>query len=607
MQDGTSAHEAVAAGAAAARRGGGRAGWIAAAVLAVAAVLLGWRVFDREAPPAGQAVRFDLTLPAGTWIGENRQSLDVAPTGDALVISLVSASGARLYLRELAGTVFAPIPGSERGNTPFFSPDGRWIAFTQDGRLRKIGREGGSPVDLCATEWGAGSWTGDGRIVITRSYAGGLDILPEQGGAPVALTEPDPARRELGHWWPQVLPGDDWIIYTSWIAPKDSTRIMAVSLKSGERRELVVGGSFGRWSPSGHLLWVRDGKLMAAPFDLRRMEVTGLPAAVLDDVYINPTDGYTNLAYSRDGTMVRVLDSVMTAPRELVWVDRSGAMTPLDAPARSYGAPRLSPDGTRIAVAVTEQANPDVWLHDLRRGTWSRFTFTPAADFNPLWTPDGRTVLYNNEAPQFTILRRPADASAEPELLLAEAVDTSPTDITPDGRAAVVTYSNPETDSDIWLVPLDGSGEPQPLLETRFSETMGTISPDGRWLAFVSNESGQAQVYVMPFPDGGARIQVSLAAADEPCWSPRGDELFFRAQEGVMVATFAAPGDGATEPAIGRPRVLFSGPFLGDWIAHSYSPDAEAKRFLMAHLPEESRPRTLKVTVNWFGELAAKD
>jgi len=605
QRDGTSAHEAEVSGPVPASRPRRRWAGASYAVLALLVVaILGLQAFSggKEQTPARTA-RFDLTVPEGTWIGDQRQALAVAPSGDLIAIALSTPAGSQLYLRELEDPVMRPIPGTENAATPFFSPDGRWLAFTQEGRLRKVALDGGSPVDICDTEWGGGTWTEDGHIILTRSYAGGLSIVSAAGGALQALTEPDTTHGELGHWWPDLLPGDEWVIYTGWSTPIDRSRILAYSLKSGETHLLAEGGAFGRWSPTGHLLYLRNGKLMAAPLDPRSATVTGPAEPVLDDVYLHPNDGYATLALADDGTLVYAAASVMELPRSLVWADRQGNLTPLDVPPRRYITPVLSPEGRRLAVTIADGHDRDVWLHDLERGTWSRFTFSKASDFNPLWTPDGRTLLFNGEEPQFTIYRRPADGSAEPTRLRKEAVDLLVSDVSPDGKTLVYTRSDTETDSDIWTMPLDSSGEPQPFLVTRFSETMGTVSPDGRWLAYVSNESGRSEVYAMAFPGGGSRLQISVEGGTEPVWSPAGDEIFFRSRAGLVAAPIDRDRTTSGQLVVGRPEVLFNGPFDDDWVRHGYDVTADGQRFLMVHLPEDSRPRTLRVVLNWFTDL----
>jgi Tol biopolymer transport system component len=256
-------------------------------------------------------------------------------------------------------------------------------------------------------------------------------------------------------------------------------------------------------------------------------------------------------------------------------------------------------------VAVYEDQNPDIWLHDLDRGTRVRFTFSPTTDFNPLWTPDGKTVIYNGEEPQFTIYRRPADGSAETRLLLKEPVDTTPSGVSPDGQLLIYDTDTPGKSGDIMILPLEEGAEPRPFLSTRFNESSGVVSPDGNWLAYTSTESGDNQVYVMAFPEGGSRIQVSIEGGDNPIWSPRGHELFFLDPSGLMVADVDLEGSTRSGLIVGRPRRLLTEPFGNTNPFRDFSITPDGKRFLATHLPVESMPRRLQVVVNWFTELEA--
>lgn len=400
-----------------------------------------------------------------------------------------------------------------------------------------------------------------------------------------------------------MLPDQKELIYTSFSTPIDRARIVLYSLETQEHRVLVQGASYGRWTTSGHLVYVRGEKLWAAPFDLETRTLTGNAEPVLDDVHYERTDGYSNLVIAENGTLVYVPASVMGAPRELVSVDRTGQMTPLDFAPRIYGTPRLAPNGRGLAMDIHTNQNTDVWLYDLQRGTGSRLTFFPASDFSPVWTPDGKSIYYCREEPQFSIYRRAADGSGDPELALMENVDTVPTSVSPDGSRLVFTRSDVVTDSDIWILPLDGSGDAQPLVRTPFSESMGQVSPDGDWIAYVSNESGREEVYAMAFPTGRSRIQVSIEGGNEPQWSRAGDEIFFRHRSGVMTAPVDLQRSTESSLAVGRPAPLFTGPFDTSWFGNSYTPTPDGQDLIMVHIPPESLPRTVNVVLNWFSEL----
>ncbi len=607
LKDGTSAYEPAEGSIAPMSTGGSRkawTGWIAATFMAVVAMILGWQFLNIDVPVAPSPIRFNLTLPEGQWIEGDRQVLAVSPSGDSFVISLITPTGYQLYLRTMDNQTLVPIPGTENGQSPFFSPDGQWLGFTSGSNLQKVSLNGGSPIKLCEAWWGGGAWTKDDRIIFTNSYASGLFIVPAAGGQPQNLTTPDPVHHELGHWWPQVLPDQDWIIYTGYSTPIENARIMAFSLKSGEKRVLVEGGSFGRWAPTGHLLYVRNGKLMSVPFDHRKIAVTGSAEPILEDVFLEVSDGFSPLGFGANGTMVYAPASVINAPSNLTWVDRQGDLIAIDLPARHYSNPRLSPDGSRIAVSISDNHNTDIWIHDIERGTSSRFTFSPTSYLNPIWTPDGRTVIYNGEEPQYTIYQRPADGSGDTQLLLKKPVDTLPTSVSPDGKWLVYTESSANTRGDIWLLPLDAEGEPRLFLQTIYQEAEGTVSPDGRWLAYHSNESGQYEIYAMPFPDGGSRVQVSLAGGSKPVWSSTGDELYFKNNSTMMAATVNLDRSSETDLVVERPKTLWGelSPFsIPDEMAFSPTPDSQ--HFLFAHIPNNSQPHTLRIVVNWFSEL----
>ncbi|MDX2473722.1 MAG: protein kinase [Candidatus Krumholzibacteria bacterium] len=607
LQDGTSAYEPAAgsiapmSSSALARN---RTGWLVAGVLALAVAALGWQYFQAPALTDPAPVRFDVEMPSDQWITSERQPLGVTPSGDAFVVSLKTSTGTQFYFRSLSDPEIIPIAGTENADNPFFSPDGKWLGFTQNRTMKKMALDGGSPIDLCEAQWGGGTWTTDDRIIFTGSYSSGLYVVPAAGGEPQQLTTPDAEHDELGHWWPQVLPGDEWVIYTGFSTPIENARIMALSLASGEQRVLIEGGAYGSWTPTGHLVFVRDGKLFAAPFDAKSIAVTGAAVPVLEDVHYRSNDGLSALSFGANGTLVYAPASVMDAPSRLAWVDRQGNLEPLDLPERRYHRPRLSPDGKLLAVAVETDNNQDIWIHEFERGTFSRFTFAPSSDFNPLWTPDNRTVIYNGEDPQFTIYQRPADGSSDTQLLLNKPIDTTPTSISPDGKWLVYSASSMANSSDIWMLPMDGDGTPRLFLQTPFGEGAAAISPDGHWLAYYSNESGNSEVYATPFPGGGSRVQISIGGGSDPQWSPLGDELYFNQRSVMMVAAIDTENSSATSLVAGRPQPMFSSeksifvPAGG-----RFSPTPDAQKFLIAHTPDESQPRSVRVVVNWFTEL----
>jgi len=330
LQDGTSAYEAatgsIAPSSAMAARSN-RLGWAAAVVMTLLAGFLGWQVTKPPVAPESPVVSFDIQLPQGQWVMGENQPLAISPDGQEIVVRLKSPTGSQLHLRTLDSTTVVPVPFTENGHTPYYSRDGKWLTFVRSGTLHKIPMGGGTAITLTDQAWGGGSWTSDERIVFTRNYDTGLYVISTEGGQPQALTKPDSTHNELGHWWPQVLPGDKWVIYSAWSTPIEESRVMAYSLQSGETKMLVENAVFGRYSPSGHLLFVRGSNLMALNFNAKNLQVRGTAQPVLDDVHLDADDGFSNFALADNGTFIHLTNTESTPPSRLSWVDRQGVIT----------------------------------------------------------------------------------------------------------------------------------------------------------------------------------------------------------------------------------------------------------------------------------------
>jgi Tol biopolymer transport system component len=311
---------------------------------------------------------------------------------------------------------------------------------------------------------------------------------------------------------------------------------------------------------------------------------------VLDGVAFEPEEGSSQFSVSAAGTLVYLRQSILFPPRELTWVDRRGAEEPSGVDSRVSSNPRLSPNGRQLALAVFDDSD-DIWVHELDRGTSTRLTFELTAEDNPVWTPDGRTVIYRKERPQYDLYWRPADGSRPQELLYTSPLDKMPRSVSPDGELLAFEQSDPETQNDIWLLSLEGKGEPTPLIRTPFDESNPEFSPDGRWLAFSSEESGRSEVYVLALRGGGGKLRVSIEGGSMPVWSRDGKELFYRNGRAMMAVAI----DEDSRP--GRPRLLFEGLYES-----TYDVAADG-RFLMVKIPEERAPRQVEIVLNWFEEL----
>jgi Tol biopolymer transport system component len=560
------------------------------------------RVLAPVGPRADRTVRLSIPFaPTQRLNTAENVLLAFSPDGSSLVVPVIEDGQKWLVKRRLDGTSTERIEGTEGGTGPFFSPDGRWLGFFAGGKLMKVAAEGGRPFALTEQQGaGGGSWAPDGRIVFAPIYSDGLFRVSSEGGDPERLTTPDRARGELGHWWPQVLPGGRTALFTAFCSPVDTSRVGLVSLETGEVRDLVEGGYFGRYVPSGHLLYVKGSRLFAAPFDVARGVVTGPAKSVLDDLFASPTEGLTLLDVSRDGTLAWVPGSVADPPREVVSVDRDGRTRLVLAEAHRYRGVSLSADGHFLATAILD-ASLDVWTYSLERGILSRLTTGPRTEFDPFWSRDGKAVYYVVDRPPFEIHRMAFGSTAEDEPLWTAEVDTVLTAISADGRRIVYTVTPLETGSDLWVASLDGDPDAWTFRATPYTESYGTFSPDGHWLAYASDETGRPEVYVEAFPGPGDRHQISADGGEEPLWTRKSGEIFYRhGNEMRAVRTRTSPRFEFEEA-----RTLFSLPiYLSGTNDRNYDVTPDGQRVFTLRVPDAVAPRRIDVVTHWRDELS---
>ncbi len=602
-----------------------RLAWLAAAALAVAAVIAaaGWWRADRTSTVAAPLIRLDAELSPGTAIDRFRGAfLALSADGTRIVVAESEPSGKwHLAARSLDQTQFAPLFGADRGRAPFFSVNGQWIAFFADGKLKKIPAQGGAPVTLCDIPGfprGA-SWGDDGNIVVAfNDGATGLVRVPSGGGVPTALTQLSKEKGETAHGWPQVLPGSQAVLFTAYgTGSFDDGEIVIVSLKTGERKTVYRGGFFGRYLSSGHLVFLRQNTLYAAPFDLKRLALTAAPQPVIEEVNSNVRGG-GDFDFSRNGTFVYVSSKGPSLKREIAWLDSKGQTKPLQEPPGNYESQRISPDGKRLAFELAAgPVQADIWVKDLERGTVSRLTHLAGRSNVPLWTPDGRGIVFHTAFHQASgIYWVRADGMGEPQLLMgANGKPSFPSSISPDGKRLAYTQYGTDIRLEIWTAPIEGDsdhprlGKPEAFLRTSFSEHYPVFSPDGRWLAYASNESGTEEVYVRAFPGQGGKLQISASGGSYPIWSRKEHKLFFLTPDWrIMVLDYAVNGGSFVpgKPEMWSPRSLV---YVGGIYPYDIAPDG--KRFavvLDTAAPEEEQRRTESVMVllNFFDELRRK-
>ncbi len=613
--------------AAAAAMGQRRREWIAWAVAAALLLVVALMMIPRgrETPGAPQTARFLIYPPEGTvFAGPNSTvpatELAISPDGRRLVF-VAGRIGAtpQLWVRSLDDPMAKPLAGTDGASYPFWSPESNEIAFLSQGKLKKVYMVGGPPQILCDASRNlyGGTWNADGVVLFAGALDTGILQVSAGGGRPIQVTRLDASRQEFGHWFPQFLPDGKHFLYNT-RAPLEQSGIYVASLDGKTSKRLLPGARFDAtvaWAPPGHLLFLEGTTLMAQPFDLEKLEITGRPAPVAQPV-ASASSGYAAFSASRTGVLAYHSGDVLSG--RLSWFDRSGTSLGSLEPPADYIDFRLSPDEKRVAAArVDPQTNrPDIWILDLSRGTDSRFTTGPLIEANANWSPDGERILFrsnnNNGANEFVI--KPASGGQEEIIFgLAEqqAVPETnipvPSDWSADGRFVVFST----VARDLWALPMGAApgtdGKPVRLVQSEFDEIHPNLSPDGRWLAYSSNETGRFEVYVRQFlgPDGRLRSgtgagkwQVSTRGGYEPRWRPDGKELYYISADHKLMAVSVSGGDSFQA---GIPQALFALriPTEVSLYRSHYLPTRDGRRFLVNTLEHEPVPSPITVVLNW--------
>jgi eukaryotic-like serine/threonine-protein kinase len=569
--------------------------WIGIAAALIVGAVAGWAVgyFLRQ-PSQEHALRFDLVPPGNGrfTIGAGSGGIALSPDGTtaAFVASFLGRSG--LWLRTLDGAVVRPLLGTEGAYSPFWSPDSKSLGFFAEGRLRRIDLTALAPTTICFAPSGrGGTWTADGRILFA-TLASALWQVPASGGTPSPFTKFDAANGDAAHYWPQVLPGGRFL-YLAQSSKADASGIYSATLAKPNDRVRLVTTDTNAIYASGYLLWMRGATLVAQPFDPVKLKLTGEPRPVADPAGKSAITGRMNVAASTNGLL---LYSTIGS-NQLTWLDRAGKSLGLLGEPNDYVIFRIAPDGRRIAAAIGNPARADLWLIDVERGVSSRFTFTGTAHSDPVWSPDNRTIVFRDAGALF---RKDASGAGEEQRITQPATLQVPTDWSHDGRLILFNQFSPGTRSDLWILPVtpegNPAGQPEAYLRTPFSEQDGQFSPEPnpRWVAHVSDESGQPEVYVQTFPEARGKFQVSAGGGRFPKWGPAGRELFYVSLNDKLMAVDLKLGKDSVEPS--APRELFPLPTPTiNFIPYDVS--ADGQRFLVEAPPQQASPLT--VIVNW--------
>jgi len=550
-----------------------------------------WRGLQSKPDAAANIVAFTIQVPPGALI----PSMPVAISPDGRRLVLATTNG--LSVRDLDRTADRPISGTAGALDPFFSPDGQYIAFFAGGRLKKIAVAGGTPVTLCDVPASrGGSWGPDGTIVFATPNTA-LMRVSSDGGEPRPATTLDAALGEASHRQPQVLPDGKTVVFAAGPAVTanewNEAHIVVQSLVTGERHVLVARGSSPRYA-AGTLLYLAGHTLVAQRFEPERPDVRRTAVPVIPDVMRSGSGGGA-FSLAANGTLAHVAASP-PKPASLVWADRRGAIVPLPLPAATYVVPRISPDGSRVAVTVSEP-DSDIWIYDVLSGRGTRLT-SDGKSMWPLFTTDGSRVVYSSTRTGSASLHwTRADGSGGDENLLATGFINRADGWSRDGQLSYMQVE-PATGADIWTMRPGTSSQPSAVLRTRFEESGAVFSPDGRWMVFHSNDSGINEVYAQPYPGGGPRVQLSRDGGMSPLWTPDGREILFAHFNEIWSVLVS----GGATPSFGEARKLFGGPFYLQIGARNFELGRDGRLILVSR-GETPPPAAVNVTLNWLAEV----
>ena len=576
------------------------AGYILSVLLLIILMVVLWGPLRTESSATRPVVHSSIDLPPDAPVANSSLVMSVSPDGK--YIAYQSPSG-QIWLHKMNQPGSRPIPGAI-GTEPAFSPDGKSIAFYSGSGISKVSLAGSAPEEICSVQtYPPGlCWTADNTIIF-GTYSGPLFRVPINGGTPAPITALDSSSGEISHRVPQLLPGGKAVIFTAKtkdMASFNDALIVAERLDNGERKVLVRGGAYGTYIPAGYLIYARDKSILAVQFDPDRLEVTGSPVPIEQGGVVNNA-GSSCFGVSENGIFVFSPPSAYADQNtvSIGWIDRNGRTYPLCDTLRNFNAAALSPDGRRLAAGISA-ANDDIWIYDISRSLLSRFTFGWGNNNNPVWSRDGRYVIYCAEKGQIAnIYRKPWDGNGAEERLTTGPNPQYPVSIAPGDR-----FISFDENDDIWILPADSSkkggfGKPYPFIQSPATESGGSFSPDGKWMAYTSNESGKSEVYVVAFPGGKGKWQISNGGGNGGAFSRDGKELFYANGNilmGVDVKTANTFDFSLPRKVIGIPQ---------GFQLQDITLDGKRILTLVQHSHNDSLSR-LEVVTEWFDEVKTK-
>jgi serine/threonine protein kinase len=577
-----------------------RASWLLAALFFVA-ILGGGAAWWQTSNRRPRAMYFHTSVPFSA------NDLAISPNGRTLAMVAYSTqlNNYALQLHEVGSRRTIPLDGTQGASYPFWSPDGKFIGFFADGKLKKVDLSAGRVQVLCDAPNGrGGTWNRDGVIVFAPDSLIGLYQVSSRGESPVEITKLDTAHLEQSHRWPVFLPDGKHFLYMAANFTRQSgvNAIFLGSLDSQEKHQIVSTDANAAYAEPGYLVYLRDKTLVAQSFDSKTYVLSGDPHTLSDQVLYFPHVARAIFSVSNDEVLVTQTGKVGSLS-QLTWFDRSGQALGTVGTSASYNNVRLSPDGQRVATDETDSDgwNIDVWIHDMARRTTTRLTFDPSLDTTPIWSPDGKQILFvSNRKLGFRVYLKNSDGSGSEEEVadFGSNLQVNPSDWSRDGKYVLIRKKG-----EVWYLALPDR-TPKPLFQAKWTVRNAQLSPDGRWMAYSTNETGSMEVYVSPFPSTNGKWQVSTAGGEEPRWRQDGRELFYVSADGKMMAVPVKTTIAGFEA--GSPVALFQTrrrqPISAQDV-FSYDVSGDGRKFMIATKVDEPNAAPLSVLLNWASEL----
>jgi len=591
--------------------------WAASALLLVVSLALAAIHFAQTRTPR-QVIHAYIPAPEKStfaFVGDHTGPVMISPDGTRLVFAALGPDGKQmLWLRPLDASSSQRLPGTEDAAYPFWSPDSRFIGFFAEGKLKTTEAAGGPAQVLCdAPDGRSGSWNREGTIVFALTFNGPLYKIPSGGGAPVQVTELDASQQENSHRWSQFLPDGRHFLFFAKSRQGAGSGAYIGSLDSKEKKLLFRNPSNVVYAEPGYLLFVRENTLMAQAFDSKQLSLVGNVVPIARGVLVNPPYGRTILSGSDNGVLVYGGAPSAAEPSRLRWLDRAGKQISTVGDPGAYANPRLSSDGTKLAVVIADasRAGTDIWIYDLLHGGKTRLTFDASLNYSPIWSPDGGQVIFSstrhNGFPQ--LYRKAANGEGSDELMQASNTTDFPDDWSPDGR--FILYEPNPAAAELWLLPMSGDRKPAVFLggESGTVPGQGTFSHDGKWLAFTEYSGGKREVYITSFPGKTGKWQVSAGGGQSPRWRDDGRELFFLGADNATITAVDLDLKNSV-PRIGTPKALFPVHLAlmsyQNRLGSAWDPfdvSADGKRFLVNSPDQPQAAEPIDVIVNWDAEL----